>query len=296
MVSRIQIAKPDILKTFEKLPHVLTARDVATAFDTNRDFWRLTKSTSLRSFTEFMTEKTPLALVTFPFPQRKVSGFTWGDVPLLEVLLGLVENSFYSHYTAVRIHGLTEQVPKTIFLNHEKPASSTAYERRASDFDQSAIDAAFKKQPRASQNELVRGDLRILFLQSAYQAGLGITAGAVDYGDDRNLQLRYSNLERTLIDIAVRPFYSGGVFEVAKAFEKARDLVSVNTMASMLKRMDFAYPYHQAIGYYLERAGYKSSLLDLFRQQPAQRDFYLTHAMNKTRYMKQWRLFVPDGF
>lgn len=296
MVSRIQIAKPDIIKTFEQMPRVLRAHEVAKAFDENRDFWRLTKSTSLRSFISFMTEKTSLKSVRFHFPQRKISGFTWADVPLLEVLLGLVERSFFSHYTAVRIHGLTEQVPKTIFLNHEKPSSSTLHSTPMGIFDQSAIDAAFGKPPRASKNEVTHGDVRIAFLQSAFQAGLGINSGTINYGGGRDLNLRYTNLERTLIDIVVRPFYAGGVFEVAKAFENAKNQVSVNTMAAMLKRMEFGYPFHQAIGFYLERADYKASVVDLFKKQPMERDFYLTHAMGKTNYIKQWRLHVPEGF
>lgn len=110
------------------------------------------------------------------------------------------------------------------------------------------------------------------------------------------MKLRYTNLERTMIDIVVRPFYAGGIFEVAKAFENAKDQLSVNTMAAMLKRMRFGYPYHQAVGYYLERAGYKVTLLDLFRKQPMERDFYLTHGAGKTVYNNRWRLHVPDGF
>ena len=78
--------------------------------------------------------------------------------------------------------------------------------------------------------------------------------------------LRLTNLERTLIDITVRPVYSGGVFEVAKAFELAKEKLSVNSLTAMLKKLEYTYPYHQAVGFYLERAGYKSSLLDLLRK------------------------------
>ena len=68
-------------------------------------------------------------------------------------------------------------------------------------------------------------------------------------GGSRDLDLRTTTLERTLIDIAVRPFYAGGVAEVAKACEMAKNKeVSVNRLASMLTKMHFGYPYHQAIG------------------------------------------------
>ena len=298
MASRIQIAKPDIVKAFTAGPRVLRTHDVAEVFNQQRDFWRLTKSTSLASFTRFMTEKTNLKPLRFAFPQREVSGYTWGDVPLLETLLGLVENSYYSHYTAVRIHGLTEQLPKTIYLSREKSSGSAISREQPEPYDQKAIDSAFSGPPRASKNEveLTQEQVRVVLLEGAYQGGLGVTTGEVHLGGERGLHLRYTGLERTLIDIAVRPFYAGGVFEVAKAFEQSKDRLSVNTMAAMLKRMAFGYPYHQVVGYYLERAGYKPSLVELFRRQRMERDFYLTHDMGKTSYSSRWRLHVPHGF
>lgn len=297
MTSRIQIAKPDIVKKFETLPRVLRGKDVAQVFEDQREFWRLTKSMTVRSFIDFMTEKTLLSEVRFAFPQRDVIGYTWGQVPTLEVLLGLIDDSFYSHYTAVRIHGLTEQVPKTIYVNHERSRTSAlGRDEPQSAYEQDAIDRAYRRPPRVSHNQTTFNGTRIVLLQSAYQHGIGLTSGAVNYGGDRPLKLRYTTLERTLIDAAVRPFYAGGVFEVAKAFENARDEVSVNAMAAMLKNMRFGYPYHQAIGYYLERAQYKPSVVELFRKMPMERDFFLTHEMKKTSYVKRWRLHVPEGF
>jgi predicted transcriptional regulator of viral defense system len=298
MVTRIQIAKPDILKEFSQGASVLRLRDVAEVFNQKREFWRLAKSMSLTAFVRFMTEKTDLRSVSYRFPQRHVSGYTWGDVPILETLLGLVEDSYLSHYTALRVHGLTEQVPKTIYFTKEK-SSGSAFGREANElYDQSAIDAAFGHPPRASKNELelAKEQVRVVMLESAYQGSLGVTAGEVNWGGSRPLKLRYTSLERTMIDVVVRPFYAGGVFEVAKAFENAKTKLSVNAMQAMLKRMAFGYPYHQAIGYYLERAGYKPTVVELFRRLPMERDFYLTHNMGKTTYSSRWRLFVPEGF
>ncbi|MBC7435819.1 MAG: hypothetical protein H7332_07095 [Bdellovibrionales bacterium] len=298
MASRIQIAKPDIVKEFSQGVSVLRLRDVAGVFNQKRDFWRLTKSMSLNAFVRFMTEKTDLRLVSYRFPQRHVSGYTWGDVPVLEALLGLVEDSYLSHYTALRIHGLTEQLPKTIYFTKEK-SSNSAFNRDANElYDQSAIEAAFSHPPRVSKNELelAKEQVRVVMLESAYQGGLGVTNGEVNWGGARPLKLRYTSLERTMIDVVVRPFYAGGVFEVAKAFENAKTTLSVNAMLAMLKSMAFGYPYHQAIGYYLERADYKPTVVELFRRLPMERDFYLTHNMGKTAYNSRWRLFVPEGF
>lgn len=298
MVSRIQIAKPDIIKEFSQGPHVLRLRDVSDVFNQRRDFWRLTKSMSLAAFVRFMTEKTELRAVKYSFPQRSVSGYTWGEVHVLETLLGLVEGSYLSHYTALRVHGLTEQLPKTIYFTREKSRGSAIDRDPDELYDQSAIDKAFTQPPRASKNELelTKENARVVMLESAYQGGLGLTSGEVNWGGNRALKLRYTSLERTMIDIVVRPFYAGGVFEVAKAFENAKPHLSANTMLSLLRRMGFGYPYHQAIGYYLERAKYKPSVIELFQRLPMERDFYLAHSMGSTVYNSRWRLFVPEGF
>lgn len=298
MVSRIQIAKPDIVKDFSEGPHVLRSRDVAEIFARKREFWRLAKSMSLTSFERFMTEKTDLREVRYPFPVRPVSGYTWGEVPIFETLLGLVEGSYFSHYTALRIHGLTEQVPKTIYFSKERSSSSAMGRAVGEVYAQEAITSAFSRPPRMSKNEieLRKEQVRVVMLEGAYQGSLGVTSGEVNWGGDRSLRLRYTSLERTMIDVVVRPFYAGGVFEVAKAFENAKDSLSGNTMSAMLKRLALGYPYHQAIGCYLERAGYKKSVVDLFHRLPRERDFYLTHDMGETSYNSRWRLFVPEGF
>lgn len=298
-LSRIQIAKPDIVRTFAEGPNVLHVRDLSHVFDEHRANWRLAKSMSLSAFVRYLLEKTELKEARFKFPLREVVGYTWGEVPLLEKLLGLMDNSYLSHYTAVRIHGLTEQMPKTIYLSQTKGSSSASYRSSEPEtYDQSAIDQAFSRPPRASKNEieLPKEGVRVVLLHGAYQAAAGVTVGTMNLGGDKDLKLKYTNLERTLIDIVVRPFYAGGVFEVAKAFENAKGRLSVNSMAAMLTHLTYGYPYHQAIGFYLERAGYKKSLLDLFAKRPMERDFYLTHDMGRTSFNSRWRLHLPEGF
>jgi len=121
--------------------------------------------------------------------------------------------------------------------------------------------------------------------------------GVVEANGPDGEKIRVTDVERTLIDITVRPGYSGGVFEVLKAFRNAKGKVSINRLQAMLKRLDYVYPYHQAVGFYLVRAGvYDDSAIRLLRKFGMKYDFYLTYDMKDPQYSKEWRLFFPKGF
>jgi hypothetical protein len=66
----------------------------------------------------------------------------------------------------------------------------------------------------------------------------------------------------------------------------------------MLKKLNYIYPYHQAIGYYIEKAGnYNDAQIELLREKfKFERDFYLTYQMKDTKYSKKWRLYYPNNF
>jgi hypothetical protein len=290
--TRIQIAKPDIVDYLDsQTSHILKLKEIAAILSRERAFWRLAQRTNTQEFIRFLIDNGKLKKLDFPFPYRPETRYVWGDIPLLEVLLTLKKDSYFSHYTAVRMHGLTEQVPKTIYLNHEqRPQPQNPH------LEQGRIAAAFSRRPRASQNVIELGNVRICMVNGMYTNQLGVVKDKVSYDGESKVNVRLTNLERTLIDITVRPVYSGGVFEVQKAYRLAKDQVSVNALTAMLRKLKFVYPYHQAIGFYLERAGYKSSLVDLLRSHPKDYDFYLAHEMGETEYVKDWRLFIPKGF
>lgn len=298
MTDRLRIALPDIVQAFSKGPAVLTEAALREILRENRKYWRLSNRETQRVFISFMLEKTKLRQFLIDLPRRPIHGYTWGEVPLMESMLQLVPGSYFSHYTAVRLHGLTEQVPKTLYLSREKQRGQDPDKAALRSYSQADIDTSFAKPDRESVNQadMLEEGVRVVLLDAVAHEGAGIMAGKVNLGGERALNLRYTNLERTLIDIAIRPIYAGGIFEVAKAFEHAQGKLSVNAMNALYRKLRPYYPHHQRIGYYLERAGYKPSLIELFRRYPMEHDFYLTHNMDKTVYNERWRLHLPEGF
>ena len=63
-----------------------------------------------------------------------------------------------------------------------------------------------------------------------------------------------------------------------------------------LRKLNYTYPYHQAIGYYMQRAGYEADQFERMRALGLRFDFYLAHGLGETDYVQEWRLFIPKSF
>lgn len=289
MPTRIQIAKPDIVDYFNNLPKsIFDQSEINTILEQKRAFWRLAQSMTRNKFVEFLTKNSGLKVVRFNFPHRRIIKYVWGEAPLYELVLSLKPNCYLTHYTAMYYHQLTDQVPKIINVNAEQKAKP----RYPSTLEQERIDYAFKKPTRLSNNIVEYEGYKIRLLNGVHTKNIGV----VELPGPEGETLRITEIERTLIDIAVRPEYSGGVFEVLQAYRRASDKVSVNRLAALLKSIDYVYPYHQVIGFYLEMAGtYKKSQIALLRKFEVKHDFYLMHQIKEPEYSQQWRLFYPKG-
>lgn len=222
--SRIQIARPDIIRYFDNhSTKVLHHADLARILNEQRTFWRLTLDTTTATFIRFLIESGRLSQFEFPFskPYKKKTVYAWGQVPFYEVVLGISSKCYFSHYSAVKIHGLTEQTPKTFYINEEQRLESWL----AGKLTQKTIDAAFRRPVRVTNRVADTAEFRVVFLNGKNTGNLGVVeeeySGAEQFG-----HIRVTNIERTLIDITVRPIYSGGVSEVLKAFEAARTVIS----------------------------------------------------------------------
>lgn len=288
--TRIAIAKPDILKLFDASSQkVFELSDIRKIMAENRGFWRLAMNMSCSRFIDYLIKNAKLRKEIFGFSYRPIVRYTWGEVPFYELLLALKPKSYFTHYTAMYFHELTEQIPKTIYVNVEQEPKP----RSKSELAQDRIDFAFKRATRISKNVTKKGDYTIRLLNGMHTGNAGVIESVGHAGE----KIQLADVERTLIDIAVRPEYSGGPYEVLKAYRLAKEKVSVNRLSALLKQINYVYPYQQVIGFYLDRAGvYKESLVQLLRKTEIKYDFYLMHKMGDLDYSKKWRLYFPKGF
>lgn len=289
MATRLSIAKSDIVKLFDQLPHpVLRQSDIGRILEENRSFWRLAQSTRLSDFIKYLQETAKLHKVHLALPHRAETLYHWGEVTPYLIAASAKPNAYLSHFTAMHLHELTDQVPETIYANHEQRPLPPSL----SPPTQESLTRAFKGAQRMTMNIAPLGSQRLCLINGKHTNQLGV----IEMKDRDGHTMKVAGLERTLIDITVRPGYAGGVSEVLEAFRRASKRVSLNKLAALLKQMAFVYPYEQAIGFYLERSGvYELSRLELFRSKPFELDFYLTYAMKSPDYSDRWRIYFPKG-
>jgi hypothetical protein len=242
-------------------------------------------TTRLKDFTDFLIDQKILIKIDIdvPFGSGKTKKYAFDKVSEFEVALAIQSGSYLSHYSAMYLHGLIENIPQVIYTNKEQSIKP----RYASDLSQENLDRAFTRPMRKTKQIAQFDRFKIYLLNGKHTGNLGV----IDH--DQN---RITSLERTLVDAVVRPDYSGGIEEVLKAFTAAKGEVSVNKMLSILKKMDYVYPYHQTLGFYLEKAGYKENVLQLVEELGIKYKFYLTYQITDKVLNDRWKLYVPKRF
>ena len=205
------------------------------------------KALTVSAIIEGLVKARLLEKAVLPFPYRQDTRYLLAKVDLLDLIQSLSQEGYFTHFTAIHLNDLTEQSPKTVYFNIEQRLSGGDGQ-----LTQDAIHRDFKAEPRLSSNVVEYKGTRIVKVNGRNAHQLGVVVKNRTEGSP----VRVTDIERTLIDATVRPAYSGGIAVVAEAFELAKDSLSVNKLAAYLRKLHYVYPYHQAIGFYMEKAGY----------------------------------------
>jgi len=208
-----------------------------------------------------------------------------GKFTAYELALSLRPGSYLSHGTAAFVHGVTAHQADFIYANQEQSPKE-----QSGSLTQAGLNKAFSSKQRQSKFIVSYDQTKIMLLSGKHTNRLGVQKIV----DMTNEVIEVTNLERTLIDIAVRPGYAGGTENVLQSFKRALTKTSVGQLAEMLEELDYLYPYHQAIGFYLQRAGHDPESLVGLIKLGLEYDFFLAHGMKKPKFDPQWRVHYPD--
>ena len=283
--SRFYIAESSIKAFFkESNRKVFSNEQLAEILEQKRVQWNLPITMNAERFIEKINLSDTLKKEDFIFTGYLPNKIRYVDSTssIFQIASSLINKSYLSHFTAAFIHGLTNQIPKTIYITFEQSKKNQG-ERS---LEQNRIDIAFSKAQRKSETSAIYEEHTFLI-----HNGMFTNRAGVYLLDD----ISVTNIERTLIDITVRPAYAGGVDSVLDIYQRATKLISINKLNAILEKINFIYPYHQAIGFYLERAGVATSKLQDLMKIPKLFKFYLNYEMEEMEFDKTWNIYYPKG-
>ncbi|MDI5898307.1 type IV toxin-antitoxin system AbiEi family antitoxin domain-containing protein [Flavobacterium yafengii] len=269
-----------------------TTFDITKIFEKMRNEWSIANYRNQYHFMKFLEDVNILKNIKLKHQDtgsiKQV--FIEPNVSKFYMAQTIKKEGYLSNYSAMQIHQLTLQIPKSIYLSYSHSKSNKENRGERKELLQQSIDNAFSRPQRAT-SDVYRSEIdnsKIFLIQKEYNPK---KIGIIEKDG-----LFYTDLERTLIDIAIRPAYSGGIFEVLDAFKNSKEKVDVDKLESYLEELDYIYPYHQLIGYYMDKAGYEPKKLEKFVAKISNLNFYLTYNISNKLLDNDWRVYYPTGF
>jgi hypothetical protein len=277
-----QIAIVDHFKV--QPPQTYTRRSLALTLTQNREQWKAPKSLTVDQLITILLENDQLEVAELSSTEYGTkTRYTLGAPSPFQLASSFYKNSFLSHGSALFLHGLASL--DAIYVNHEQ-----SVKRSTTTLTQGALDRAFRNEQRQSNYIFNYSSHNIVFLNGKNTGCAGVT----EMKGPQNEILRVSDLERTLIDITVRPRYAGSLRIVAGAFQKAALRVSISRVADLLELTAYSYPYHQALGFLLQRAGVPQDQLIPLKNKGIRFKFYLDYGMTNPVYDPVWNIYYPN--
>jgi hypothetical protein len=271
---------PEMIAELSGSSRVFTEQGLRSFLNGRRRLWAAVARNSERVLEELGAHPSLKLLHIQSEVRSHTRRYTWGIVSPYAVALSLAPKGYLSHRTALGLHQVMPEDYEPIYVNREQSPKTSSTEPLA----QANVARAFAGKPRVSRDRYRWLGAAAVVISGKFTGRLEVTS--IFMHD-------VASLERTLIDVAVRPAYGGGPAVILEAYARARDRVDVARMAEVLEAMDYVYPYHQCVGFYLERAQYPASHLRLFRTRSIDIDFYLAHGLNQPRFDPHWRIYYP---
>lgn len=282
--QKMSVFKNDIRDKIELYKkNIFTVYEIEEFYREHAYEWKLSLRMDIEDFIYFCKNNNILKEIYLEFPNRSIRRFVKNkhQYSKEDIAISLSPKAYFSHYSAVMIHDLSNNVVKNVFISTELSKKKETPRL----LEQESINRAFSKPMRFTNRKAEYQNAYIYWLESKNYDSIGIIEG----------EYKYTDLERTLIDCLMRPQYCGGIDEVINIFEAAKNNISINKLYKYIKRMNPIYPYHQALGFILEYIGLQGKIVDMFLTLGMDYDFYLDYNtnINNCNYSSKWKLYYP---
>jgi len=283
--KNITLIKKELKSTSDE---ILRSNQIKEMLNKCRKDWDGINPIKSTEFFSFIEDNKLVKKVEMNFPNRKETRYLTKKISDYKILLSLSPDTYFSHLTAAYFNDLIQKEPNTLYVNTEQSRKKTY----ASVLEQGSIDIAFRNPARISKNFIELNGKTIYHINSKYSECLGVVSNPDKI---KNVELKYTDLERTLVDMTVRPQYSGGVKNVLEVFKRAAEKIDVEKILTYLKKLNYAYPYQQCIGFYLQRVDFDETKLKNFKGIGMEFNFYCCNEIQQPAYSEEWKLYYPKS-
>ena len=291
-ISVLTLAQSKIEQYLSDLDkNVFLETDLKSIFNRNKKKWDLTYSTTFEKFVNHLLKRSYLSFIEVPEFNKII--YIWKentltDEAVYEVALAIKPRSYISHYSAMFLLNLTEQIPKTIYVTYDR--ESPINKRKNIDLLQESIDRAFSKEKKKPRVVASFKGYDIVLISGTDSKKTGVTNIKLFNG----ITIQVTNIARTLIDIVGRPELSGDVTEIAKAYSLAKNQVQIKQLKIYIKSKDYIYPYEQVVGFLMEYVGYDADKVEEIHGMCKNIfSFYLGRNMKNPLFSEKWKIYYP---
>ena len=291
-ISVLTLAQSKIEQYLSDLDkNVFLETDQKSIFNRNKKKWDLTYSTTFEKFVNHLLKRSYLSFIEVPEFNKII--YIWKentltDEAVYEVALAIKPRSYISHYSAMFLLNLTEQIPKTIYVTYDR--ESPINKRKNIDLLQGSIDCAFSKEKKKPRVVASFKGYDIVLISGTDSKKTGVTNIKLFNG----ITIQVTNIARTLIDIVVRPELSGDVTEIAKAYSLAKNQVQIKQLKTYIKSKDYIYPYEQVVGFLMEYVGYDADKVEEIHGMCKNIfSFYLGRNIKNPLFSEKWKIYYP---
>lgn len=211
-----------------------------------------------------------------------------------DVALGLSPAGYFCNLTSLYYHGLTNQVPSTVYVASEsiKEYAGRLRNDALNDYD---IFSHFVKTHRATKNIFKFNNYSIVLTERVKRGNVG-----VEYVKASNRVCpegsKVTSLERGLIDAVVHPQYNGGIGSVVEFYAVGAKHLNIAKLLQIYNALDFRYPYWQAIGFVCDKTGATKVARHIANHFEVRNKFYIDHlAKDSWGFDSKWQIYFPKG-
>lgn len=240
----------------------------------------IAQNISGRSFFNMLQNR--LELKTYSISSEKINKVRYtlySDINVYDFVATFEKQGFFSMSTSLNIQGLSNEKNEFVFFSKEL---TPKYYNKNNEIHQEDIDQAYEKEYRYTSSIATYKNNHVIYLTPKHTGRFEVV---------RYNEYYVSSVHRAFVEMIIHVQYFKSFETVIEIFKPLKNRLDVKRIFKVLEIFDLIYPYHQLIGFSLEKVGFYKNDLDLFKKQVSDLKFYTQKSKIKYTFDSYWNIY-----